>query len=271
MPIGARPMDHACVSRPSRCRRATAAGMTLLLLAACGGGGGDDAQRESGLVPTPAALGATLYADATAVRPLVAGASWQYAGTAPGNLPYVSTVTHASATPGVLESATNTFDQGAGSVHVAVVNGNVVQPDAVDVDGDGANDLSNAVELRSPLRVNDQIVYFDRRIPGAVQDIDLDGRTETLDFALYSTVVGAEDVALAGLPTQHAVRVDHVSLFRFVLSKDNTTTPTYRITQSVWYAPSLGVVRRRLDAPAANLIDRDISDERLTGWSGLPG
>lgn len=253
-------------------RRAALTVAAGLALAACGGGGNEDGGQDgSGLVPTPPTLGATLYADATAVRPLVAGATWQYRGTTPGNAAYVSTVTHTSATPGVLESATNTFNQGASSVHIAVVNGNIVQPDAEDIDGDGVNDISNAIELRSPVRVGDQIVFFDKRLPGAVQDIDLDGRAETLDLAVYSQVIGAEDVTLTGLPTQHAVRVDHVIAFRFVLSKDNSATPTYKTTQSIWYAPSLGVVRRRLDTPNANLVDRDISDERLTGWAGLPG
>lgn len=271
MPTDTPRMKHSRHARPSVLALATSVMATTLLLAACGGGGGDEGQTDSGLVPTPPALGATLYTDATAVRPLVPGATWQYRGTAPGNLAYVSTVTHASATPGVLESATNTFNQGAAGVHVAVVNGNVVQPDAEDIDGDGVNDIANAIELRSPIRVGDQIVFFDKRLPGAVQDVDLDGRPETLDFAVYSQVIGAEDVTLTGLPTQHAVRVDHVITFRFVLSKDNSTTPTYKTTQSIWYAPSLGVVRRRLDTPAANLVDRDISDERLTDWSGLPG
>ncbi len=249
---------------------ATTACAMALLLAACGGGGGDNGQDGSGLVPTPPALGATLYTDATAVRPLVAGASWQYAGTAPGNVGYVSTVTHASAAPGVLESATNTFNQGAGSVHVAAVNGNIVQPDAIDADGDGINDIANLIELQSPLRVNEQIVAFDERIANAVADVDGDGRGEYFDLAIYSRVVGAEDVALTGLPTQHAVRVDRIVAGRVTFSKSGQSGPTVTSTLSTWYAPGVGIVRRRLDAPSDDGLSRDISDERLTGWSGLP-
>lgn len=252
-------------------RTMLAAALLAGLLAGCGGGGGgDDGPDTSGLVPTAPALGATLYADATVLRPLVPGASWQYAGTAPGNVAYTSSVTHAAASPGVLETATNTFNGGAGSVHVAIVNGDVVQPDPEDLDGDGVADISNAIELRSPVRVNDQVVVFDRRLPGALDDVDGDGRAETFDLAAYSRVIGTEDVALDGLPTQHAVRVDHVVAGRVILSKDGQATPVISATQSVWYAEGLGIVRRRLDAPALDGVNRDITDERLTGWDGLP-
>ncbi|MGM9491638.1 hypothetical protein [Ideonella sp. YS5] len=241
-------------------------------LAACGGGGGDDSGDDgTGLVPTPPALGATLAADATTLRPLVPGAVWQYSGTNASGGSYENTVSHASATPGVTETGTNTFDTGAGSVHVVAVNGSILQPDPEDVDGDGVADVSNLVELRSPVRVNDQIVAFDERIPNLVPDVDGDGRAEFFDLAIYSRVIGAEDVALEGLPTQSAVRVDHIVIGRVVLSKDGTKLPSVSSTQSIWYAPDLGIVRRRLDAPSDDGLSREVTDERLTGWSGLPG
>lgn len=251
-------------------RTMLAAALLAGLLAGCGGGGGDDGPDTSGLVPTVPALGATLYSDATVLRPLVPGASWQFAGTAPGSVAYTNTVTHAAAAVGVTESASNTFNGGATSVHVAAVDGNIVQPDPEDLDGDGVADISNAIELRSPVRVNDQVVVFDRRMPGALDDVDGDGRAETFDLAVYSRVIGAEDVALDGLPTQHAVRVDHVVAGRVILSKDGQATPAITATQSVWYAEGLGIVRRRLDAPALDGVSREVTDERLTGWAGLP-
>ena len=90
-------------------------------------------------------------------------------------------------------------------------------------------------------------------------------------LAIDSRVIGAEDVALEGLPTQHAVRVDHIVIGRVVLSKDGTRLPSVSSTQSIWYAEDLGIVRRRLDAPSDDGLSRDVTDERLTGWSGLPG
>lgn len=245
--------------------------LAAVVLSACGGGGGGDDDHGTGLVPAAPALGDTLAADATSLRPLVPGAVWQYAGTTPSGASYDNTVSHAAAATGVTESGTNTYDSGAGSVHVVASNGSIVQPDPEDLDGDGVADVSNFVELRSPVRVNDQIVAFDERVPGLVPDVDGDGRAEYLDLAVYSRVMGAEDVALDGLPTQHAVRVDHVVIGRVVLSKDGSKLPSVSSTQSIWYAPDLGIVRRRLDAPSEDGLSRDVTDERLTGWSGLPG
>jgi hypothetical protein len=250
-----------------------AAVLTAAALAACGGGGGDDdgGDQGTGLVPDAPALGATLAADATTLRPLVPGGVWQYSGTNPSGDAYENTVTHTAAVSGVTESGTNTLDTGAGSVHVVEINGQIVQPDPQDADGDGVADIANLVELRSPVRVNDQIVALDERIPGLVPDVDGDGQAEYFDLAIYSRVIGEEDVALDGLPTQHAVRVDHIVIGRVVLSKDGTRLPSVSSTQSIWYAPDLGIVRRRLDAPADDGLSRDVTDERLTGWSGLPG
>lgn len=267
-------MTHTEPQRGPRHRapaRAAFAALALLAVAGCGGGGnGDDEPGPTGLVPTAPALGATLFNDATVLRPLVAGARWQYAGIAPDGSAYTNVITQASASPGVTESGTNTFNSGPGSVHVAVVNGDVVQPDPVDANDDGITDFANAVELQSPVRVNDQFVAIDQRLANMVPDIDGDGHGEYLDLASYSRVIGTEDVALNGLPTQHAVRVDRITAARVVLTKDGQKLPTVTSTQTVWYAPSIGIVRRRLDAPDETGVGRDITDERVTAWSGLP-
>ncbi len=244
--------------------------LTTLALAGCGGSDTGDESGPTGLVPTAPALGATLFNDATVLRPLVAGASWQYAGIAPDGDSYANVITQASASPGVTESGTNTFDGGASSVHVTAVNGNIIQPDPIDANGDGINDFANLIELRSPVRVNDQIVAIDQRLSNMVPDVDGDGHAEALDLATYSRVIGTEEVDLNGPPTQQAVRIDRVTAARVVLSKDGQKLPTVSSTQTVWYAPSLGVVRRRLDQPSESGIGRDVTDERLTAWAGLP-
>lgn len=247
------------------------AAAATMALAGCGGSDtGDDDSGPTGLVPTAPALGATLFNDATVLRPLVAGASWQYAGIAPDGDSYTNVITHTSASPGVTETGTNTFDGGSSHVHVTVVNGNIIQPDPIDANGDGINDFANLIELRSPVRVNDQIVAIDQRLSNMVPDIDGDGHAEALDLATYSRVIGTEDVDLNGPPTQHAVRIDRITAARVVLSKDGQKLPTVTSTQTVWYAPSIGVVRRRMDQPSESGIGRDVTDERLTAWAGLP-
>lgn len=260
------------IARPLRpAPRALAlAALTTLALAGCGGGQSDDEDDTTGLVPTAPTPGATLFSNATVLRPMVAGARWEYAGIAPDGDSYANVVTHASATPGVTESGTNILDSGASSTHLVVVNGNIVQPDPADANGDGVPDFADAIELRSPVRVNDQIVIVDKRQPDAIPDIDGDGRREYFDVAMYSRVIGTEDVALNGLPTLQAVRVDRTQKARVVLSKDGQALPTYTTLYSVWYAPSVGIVRRRFEKPTDDGLDKDVTDERVTGWSGLP-
>jgi len=238
-------------------------------VSACGGGGGDDEGASgTGLVPAAPPLGATLYADAAVLRPMVPGATWDYAGTDSSWVSYTNTVSQAAHAVGVTESSSNTFNFGPGSVHMALVNGEVVQLDATDKDG-AYVELDDVVELRSPVVVNDQYVLFDERSEGTFDDADGDGVSEAAEMALYVRVIGLEDVQLAGLPTQQAVRVDQVLVARAVMSKTGLAQYLFTDTFSTWYAPSLGVVRRR-QAFAGFSGGVVTSDERLTGWAGLP-
>lgn len=257
--------------RPFALRALAMAAVATLALAGCGGGGSTDDENDdsTGLVPPAPTLGATLYSDATVLRPLVDGASWNYAGTSPDGA-YTNVVTHTEVAVGVNEAGTNILDSGAHTVHVAVVNGNVVEPDPADANGDGLPDYANSIELRSPVRVNDQIVVVDKRLADGIADIDGDGRKEAFDVAMYSRVIGNEDVVLDGLPTLRAVRVDRTTKARIVLSKDGKALPTYTTTYSVWYAPSVGIVRRRFESPKDDGTGTDVADERVTGWFGLP-
>lgn len=239
-------------------------------LVACGGGGDEDnTPPSSGLVPTPPALGATLADQAASLRPFAPGATWFYNGNTNGSS-YSNTVTHTAATVGVDEHSTNLLNAGAASVNVALLNGNVVQPEPVDVDGDGVVDLANAIELRSPVRQGDQIVYFDQRLVDAFDDVDGDGRKESFDLAVYSQVIGRETVDLGGaLPHVQGVRVDNVTKGRLVLSGGGASQPVLTATQSTWYAEDYGVVRRRIDQPDETGLGRVISVETLVSVTGL--
>lgn len=241
-------------------------------LAGCGGGGDDsnnDGDDGTGLVPDAPALGATLFNDATLLRPMAEGATWNYAGSSPDGA-YTNVVTQTEVDVGVNEAGTNILDSGAHTTHVAVVRGSIVQPDPADANGDGLPDYADAIELRSPVRVNDQIVVVDKRQPDAILDMDGDGRREYFDVAMYSRVIGSEVVELSGIGSLQAVRVDRTTQARIVLSKDGTKLPTYTTLYSVWYAPSVGIIRRRFEKPADSGSGKDVTDERATGWSGLP-
>lgn len=252
-------------------RRLLAAAICALL-AACGGGGsdgGDGGGEPTGLVPTPPALGDTLYADATVLRPLTPGASWVYAGLTPSNISYTNTVTHAAASEGVMESSTNTLATGADTINVVARSGSILQIAPIDFNGDGVDDVRDVIELRSPVRANDQYTAFDQRLTSAVPDIDGDARAESLDVAVYTRVIRAESVTPPGLPAIASVRVDRVVAARVLLSANSSFGPTVRATQSVWYASGIGVVKQRLDAPADDGVSRDYTTETITSWTGL--
>jgi hypothetical protein len=231
------------------------------LLAACGGGGDEDSPPQaSGLVPAAPVLGATLAADATTLRPFAPGATWTYLGNT--NPQHTNTVTHTATATGVRETHSNLFAAGPAEQQLAVLNGQVVHSEPADVDGDGVVDITNPVELRSPVRVGDQIVFFDRRLVGVIADADGDGRAESLDFAVYSQVIGEEPVNLGGsLPDGTAIRVDQITKGRLVLSGGGPEQPVITVIQSSWYDSTHGVVRRRLEQPgvAAPVIETLVS------------
>lgn len=256
-------------------RAAGAVGLSAVVaLSACGGGGGDEATppQSTGLVPAAPTPGATLAAQASALQPLKPGASWTYAGVysgAPGaTMDYTNVVIHSSAPRGVSEVASDAFALGASELVLDFVDGNLVQVGMVDFDEDGKVDVVDPVLLRSPVREGEQTVHFDRRSLTSA-DSDSDGRKDSIDIAVYSRVIGSEVLVLGGsLGSVAAVRVDLVSKVRMVLTS-GAVWPTYTTTQSLWYTPSIGVVRRRLEpssVPGEYVI---YADERLGAVSGL--
>jgi hypothetical protein len=230
--------------------------------------GGDDKNEGAGLVPAAPPIGVTLYSDATVLRPMVPGAIWQYEGVDSDGTGYSSTVSQAAQSVGVMESSSNAFNGGARGLHLAAVDGNVVQLDGLDASG-GFVDYDDPVELRSPVRVNDQFVIFELHDEASLSDSDGDGVGESFDMAMYRRVIGLETVRLAGLADQQAVRVDTVLAARAVLSRTALVQPVFTETTSTWYAPSRGIVRqtRTFVGPTGGSL---VTSENLTGWSGLP-
>lgn len=257
-------------ARFSRCALALAA---VVALAACGGGAEpEDPSTTTGLVPEALPLGATMEAQAATLQPLAPGATWTYTGQyfdAPGlGTNYTNVVTHVSAPTGVTETATNAFAFGLSEQPLSLAGGNLVQTGSVDLDGDGDVDIVDPILLRSPVRQNDQIVLFDLRQPMAI-DPDGDGRNDSIDLAIYSQVVGSEPVALGGsLGSVNAVRLDVITKVRFVLTTRGAQ-PTYTTTLSSWYAPSIGIVRRRLEPDALAGRFAPYAEEVLVSVSGI--
>jgi hypothetical protein len=245
------------------------------LLVACGGGGNDSSADGgsglTGLVPPAPAVGATLLADATSLRPLRAGAEWQYrsnvsSGSAPPVVYLTKTVHTAAAGGGVTETSTGGPAGTEPDVTIVSAEGSsiVVREDGAFL-GLPAGQQLVSVELRSPVRADDQITLIDRvGVPAG--DLDGDRREDTVDVAAWSRVVGWEDLNLPELgATLRTLRVDINFVIRVKLASSAAASEPQTQRLSTWYAQGVGVVRRR----ETSTFDPVTSDERLVAWDGM--
>ncbi len=214
-----------------------------------------------------------LYADATVLRPLRPGAVWRYNGkfsAFAGAVPvsYTNSATHTvDPSGGVLESETNSGNSGPSSETSRATGGSIVVPLSVDFAGKGVPEQLLLTELRSPVRQDDLWVLFEKRYTDTDIDLDRDGKPDTLDVALYSRVIGNEDVNLPGLPMVKALRLETVLAQRVRSSTDGRLSDVFRTKGQVWYAPGIGIVRATFESPTATSVET--SEEVLVSWDGV--
>lgn len=248
-------------------RRFLRAALVVGAAAATSGCGGPDDGREggTGLLPPAPALGATLYEDAAVLRPMVPGATWAYeaeSSTEPSGW-RVDVAQHAYR-DGVEENI-RPSNTGGIQVRVAARQGNVVQFDYCELIGGGTT-CDQWVELRSPVRVGDQIVLFD--IDDSSSDRTGDGLPDRLEYVAYRRVVGEELVNVPALGPVRAVRVD-TFLRQRITQADGSMPPRglVEVSGASWYAPGVGVVLRHMDVPGSMPGTRRSQDQRLVAWS----
>ena len=256
-----------------------AAGLACLI-AACGGGGGSASDTVSAstasLIPDAAPLGAMLYADATQLRPVRAGAVWSYHGTESytGQLRvptvYTDVVQHqAGSGIAVSEQASNAYNAGTDQSTVSILNGEVHSLSQLDI-GNGQPVIIDEIELRSPVRVNDQYTVLDQHINNSGVDVDGDGKADAVDLAIYKLVVGSESVDLPSYPQAPTVHVRTVLLIRFRLSTTGAYSSVVTSNLDTWYSPGLGVVKRAEDIPSFDpSLGRHVMQETLVTWDGV--
>lgn len=267
-----------------------------VIVSGCGGGGGSSpaggsgsssgsggngaatpGSPTSGLVPVAPTPGATLYSDAAPLRVLRAGAAWTYRGIdkpdgekASRSDVYANTVTHDAAAAGVVENGTRPFNSDSESTPIRYERGTYISTSEIAFSENARPETVDIVELRSPVKVNDQYVSIDKHIDDSGVDLDGDNVNDALDVAIYSTVVGEETIDLPNRRQVKAVRVDMHLRARATVSKTKTTTPVYDAVQSTWYAPGLGVVKTRVDEPNVNTyMPNHVATEILENWDGV--
>lgn len=254
------------------------AALLAICLTACGGGGGggggDGADTtppptptSSGLVPAAPALGDVLETEASVLRPLADGATWDYHGSL-RRLPSDTVITvysnrrsQRSTAAGFDETESNGANDGESINALRAVGGRIELPSTLALPGRPPEALIG-IELRSPVRVGDQYVSFDRRITD-VADLDADGRNDAVDAAVYARVTGRETVELPSLPSVQAVRVDITTQLRVRFSRDGSVSPVDVTVQRLWYARGLGIVRAQLEEDNDTYGSRVLAEEWL--------
>jgi hypothetical protein len=224
-------------------------------------------------MPTPPAAGAVLFADATAFRPVRAGALWRYRGVdrpMPMSVPiiYSNSISHLAGTAGEsIEQSDRLFNTGLDASGLTVSGGTVTLRQGFSLSASMPVEEIRVTELRSPVRQNDQYPMLNRRVTNSGIDVDGDGREDTFDIAAYRRVRGVETITLRNVAVVAALRVDLVTLARVRLPSG--VGPTVQIVQSTWYAQGFGIVRQRLESPAGIGTDLHVTTEDLEFWDGI--
>lgn len=219
------------------------------LLVACGGGGG------GGAGPSPEApVGAQPGAD---YFPLAVGDRWYYGeGSAGWSITRV-TGTQAVAAGTALVVRTQDNDGVTHEYYLRDATGVRLVP------GPGSDAVTTALGaiqlLRLPLVAGDRWMLADKTLTD-VEDLDRDGRPDTLTLRMESTVLGFETLTVAGVSVG---RVAHVQTTVVQSARLTSTgqTVTQTITSDDWYAPDLGLVRNRLTG-----VDPTPTDSTLSAW-----
>lgn len=256
----------------------------LAAMTACGGGGGGDAGQPgagnppssaTGLIPTAPTVGNVLQTDASKLRPLVAGASWDYRGTwtaGTGTFPtrYQTTTTLNVVGSGTAsEMRSNALNDGSDSSTLTIAGGVIKTPVSIDFAGKGVAETIDFVELRSPVRQGDQYTILDRRYTDTAMDADRDGKPDPLDVAIYVRVVGAETLTLPNLPALETIRADTFVLQRVMSSSTGQFSPTVTASVKTWYARGIGIVRQQSTVPTATGSEVQVFDEQIVAFDGI--
>lgn len=220
------------------------------------------------MVPAPSALGAVLQEQAAVLRPMEDGARWHYRYRAflGKGLELMEVGQRKASDGGLVEVMSQELPTRPLTAAVSVnAQGHVRASGSYRLTPAATPVAYDSFELRSPVRVNEQIVVLDQRIEQSGRDVDGDGKIDPADVAIWRTVVGNEPVTLTWLAEpMTAVRVDTTTVVRFQPSGGGAAQST--TTQvSTWYAPQVGIVREATAGSCCSfLLD---NDRTLVGYA----
>jgi hypothetical protein len=232
-----------------------------------GGGGGGGTVVTTGFVPAAPAVGDTLYARASVLRPLREGSRYVYR--------------RREANSSTADEVVLSQSAGAGGTVVETYSSDPTDPTTVSVDAStGAVNFSGVfrlapnaapiaiagAELPSPLRQNAQITVFDQRVTSTGIDADGDGRSDSVDLAIWRLVVGNEPVSLPNVSTPvTCLRVDTFLKAR-ILPSGGSAAVTVESRVSTWYLQGVGMVREITAGTEGRAFD---DEDVLLGYDGV--
>ncbi len=121
------------------------------------------------------------------------------------------------------------------------------------------------IELRSPVRQNDQYTVTESVNLSTGYDVDGDWVEDLADVAIFKKVRGTETVTIAA-GSFSTIRVDTHNLVRIKMSGGGAPV-TVELIEAHWYARGIGIVKRTIASSASG---RPLEqEEELINWDGV--
>jgi len=232
-----------------------------LFVVGCGGGGGGSAPPVTG----PGDTGNNF--------PLTVGNTWIFQGTITetGTAPVSYTNTARITGTKLINGVTTTVLAQSNPGNAGRAIEQYVLKDGNGITNYGDNDPSDTItpqlipyqEVRFPLVAGSS---FDQTKTGLNfgQDLDGDGRNETVTVNLKVVVIGFETVTVQVGSFLNCARIETTTTVTVTLSSNNATVSSIGVATS-WYAPGVGLVKSNSVITAVGR--RITEDEELVGFS----
>ena len=207
--------------------------------------------------------------------PLAQGSTWSFQGTDPTRtdpttgqppLPYsnTATISGTKSVGGVVTtvlSETNPLNEGAPEESYYTKDGRGLtfhgNNDSTDV---ATPQLVPYLTLRFPFGTGSTFEEINKKGLIFGQDLDGDGKNEKIDILSIVTVLGFESVSVPAGPFPNCAKVETTNTLTAIASS-NGETVSLLVTQTTWYAPGVGPVKRVL-----TVEDQTVTEE-LTSFT----
>jgi hypothetical protein len=237
--------------------------ITAILCVGCGGGGGG---------PDPGPVEG--QGDPKNYFPVSQGNTWNYQGTnsktGMSSIDYVNSakITGTQVVDGktaFVLSEVNTYNSGTtGELNYHKDNNGITLVGLNDPSDPLTPNLLPYQIIKFPLQANSSFVQINKAGVNYPQDLDMDGKNETVSVYSTVTVKGFESVTVKLGVFPESVRIETNTTLTITLSSNNAQFSGTGLETS-WYAPGVGLVKSTLVTTANN--NTETETEELIGYS----